>query len=487
MWLRGPRRALGVAGALVGMAGGTARAEVVPVLTVSVGGRSAEADRELATIVTGLGSDALAGGPLVDAIEERFATRDRSEDTLREVRERIARARRAYGDAVATDQRDDAESVLRALEADAVTIAAQPLALDRMRENREALVSAWLFVANVTSADQPARSTEAVRRLAETLPDLALSPRVASEAVRAAYREAVRQLATASLQVQSTPDGCQVRRNGVAFGSAPAQLQGLVPGSHRVAIRCGGRTSLLHRVSVGAGTTSTVQVDIVQDRALELGAAPGFRYGDAAVLSARMTGDVATLGGALGVDRVAVYRPELRRVLLVDVLSRAVVREFAPEQWAGLREALSGPPGTTTAAAATVPAVTARPMPAPRPAPRVMRTMIQAAPERGPRPVGLALAVGGLAAGLGGVGCWIGANVRGDMALRFGEAGETSGAARGALTETESALRAAAIASWVGGLVLVGTGSALLGAHRTRAARATVAWTGAGLTFAGRF
>jgi hypothetical protein len=493
MWLRGPQRSFGVVVSIAALSSGTAHAEVIPVLTVSAGARPAHAAQDLAAIVAGLGSDALSGAALVETIEERFATRDRPGDTLREVRERIARSRRAYSDAVAMDQREVADALLRSLEVDAATIAAQPLALDRARENREALVSAWLFVANVTSADHPSRSNEAVRRLAETLPDLALSHRVASEVVRAAYREAVRPLATASLNVQSAPEGCQVRRNGVVFGNAPAQLQGLVPGQHRVAIRCGGRTSLLHRVSVGAGTTSTVQVDMVLDRALDLEGTPGFRYEDARVLDARMASDVATLGGALGVDRIVVYRPEPRRIVVVDVLSRTVVRSLDPAQWPALRGTLSGPPPPERPPAPPAATPAARPTIAPaatvaaRAAANHSRTMIQVSRDEGPRRTGSVLAGTGLAITLGGVGCWLGANAQGDRALRFGDAGETTGAARLALTATESALRAAAIGSWIGGFVLIGTGSALMGAHRTQARSTTVAWTGSGLSVEGRF
>jgi hypothetical protein len=457
-------------------------AQSVALLTVTGQRTTASyAAEDLARIASIAGSDVIVGPALSAALESQYALRDYGTDTLRDVRERIARSRRAYEDAVAINQREPAESALRALEQDAAALIAQPMALDRSRENREALMSALLFVANVTVQDQPTRAQEAVRKLVEALPDLVLSARVAREAIRTMYREHARQVATASLVVQSIPDGCQVRRNGVMLGNAPAQLQGLVPGQHRISLRCGGRNSLVHLVNVGAGTTSTVQIDLAIDRALEFGQAPTLRYDDVRTRDGRSIADASVLGSALGVERVLMYRPEDRRVAIIDVLTRTIVRELDQREWSQLPNALHGrgqhaeqttsasPTSSTIGRATPEVRVSVRTSRAPSTTPS--RSASRAAPSGSQMLLGVVFSTAGLLLAGSAMGAWIGADIAQREAGLFGRDGQWLGASQPSIASIEMPLRTLAIGGWIagGGLFAAGLTLTALGVTRREA------------------
>jgi hypothetical protein len=476
----------------------SANSQGIPLLVVTSQPRTAaHAAADLASIASITGSSALVGPALASAIETQFATRDGNVDSLRALRERIPRSRRAYDDAVASSQRDAVEAALRALEQDAAALIAQPMALDRSRENREALMNALLFVANVSAQDQPTRAQEAVRTLAEALPDLVLNARAARETVRTMYREHVRQITTASLVVQSTPDGCQVRRNGVSLGNAPAQMQGLVPGQQRVSIRCGGRTSLVHLVNVGAGTTSTVQIDIALDRALEFGDAPTLRYDDARTRDGRSISDVALIASALGADRAIVYRPEERRVAIVDVLARTVIRELAQREWTQLRDALrarasgrSSASSNATRDTTSAPEVRVRVRPTRVSAPRrTLEVTTSPNPSGAQFLVGIVFGAAAVVLAGGGTVAWFGAGLARQEAGLVGRDGIWLGSVQQSVGSAETPLRALAIGGWIagGGLFAAGATLMALGLSRRQPAAMRAMVTPGGVLVQGAF
>lgn len=493
------KRAVLVLGALFVLIAFESRAEAqsVPLVVVTSAprGTPAATDADLSALARGASGQLVLGPALVTQLQERYGAPDASGDTLREVRERVPRSRRQYNEALSTSHEADTRPALQSLERDADLLLAQPEALDRMRENREALISALLFVANVTVTSEPSRSAEAIRKLVEALPDLTLTARVAGESVRNAYREQVRQLATASLVVQSVPDSCQVRRNGIFLGNAPAQLQGLVPGTHRIAIRCGGRLSLVHRVSVGAGTTSTVQIDMGLDRALELGTSPTLRYENVGQLEARMIGDVSVLGSALGADRVVVFRPEGRRLVVVDVIARTVVREVNEREWSDLPRVLRArSTGTTTATAreaTALPEVRVRVRPRTAPTALAPVRVTNAAPNGPQLLFGIVFGASGLVLAGGGTAAWFGADIVRSRSLTIGDEGSVLGGIRSSGASGETALRSLAVGGWIAGgaLLVAGTSLFVLGATRREPSLPTVraAWTGQGITVFGAF
>lgn len=455
-----------------------AQPQPVPVFIVSEQG---EADREraqdTATIARTLGERALIGPALSSTVDERFGSRAEWVDTLQTVRTRIQRSRRAYNEAIANQQRSVAEALLQSLEQDAEAILAQPLAIDRSRETRESLMSALLFVAESTIAEQPARATEALRKLATVLPEITLGPRAASTVVRGAFREQVSQLANASLVVQSVPEGCQVRRNGVVMGSAPAQMQGLVAGQHRVSVRCGALDSLTHRVTVGAGTTSTVQIDVNLDRAVRFGDLAGFLYANERAANDRMVADAAQVANALGAERAVIYRVRTRKAVVIDVLARSVVREVEPAEYARLPDALRGADvntnSTTTDSApreARAPRIAVRPRTrpvtsAPTPAPSAATN---AAPSGAMMLFGLVFAGSGALLALGATGAWLGADYARGQTLSLGQEGLSYPRPMLSASSIEPPLRALAVGGWIAGGALLVTGATMVGLGVTR-------------------
>jgi hypothetical protein len=479
------------------LASATANAQPVPIITVSDQGDASPTttptttEADLSSLARNVGRNAVVGPALSAQIAERYAGRDEWTDTLQPVRARIPRSKTRYNEAIASNQRAVADALLLSLEEDADALLAQPMGLDRERANREALMGALLFLADVLITEQPARATESLRKLATAFPEITLGPRAASTAVRTLFREQVAQLANASLVVQSMPEGCQVRRNGVMLGSAPAQLQGLVAGQHRVAIRCGGRSSLVHRVTVGASATSTVQIDIGIDRAVVFGDAPGLRYDSERIANDRMISDAAVIASAIGAERVVLYRARNRRAIVVDVLSRAALREFNDSEFNQIAAALRGSSSTTAPPRAETPpprvAVRARHH---RPAivPRVVETTR-------PATSGLTVLLGVVFCGAGVVfaggatGAWVGADYVRAQSLRIGQDGLALGGVSNSVASAETPLRVASVAGWIAGAGLAATGIAMmaLGGGRREPARVSVTVTHESVSIRGAF
>ena len=479
------------------LASSAAWAQPIPIFSVgdqgAAGAAGEQAQRDLEAIARVAGANALVGPALSAQIEERYATRDEWTDTMQAVRTRITRSKRAYNEAIANNQRPVAEALLRSLEEDADALLAQPLGLDRLRENREALMGALLFIADVCITEQPARATEALRKLATAFPELTLGARAASAQVRTAFREQVAQIATASLVVQSVPDACQVQHNGALLGSAPVQLQRLAAGQHRLSIRCGGRRSLVHRVTAGASATSSVQIDIELDRAVAFGDQPGLRYNSERAANERMVNDASVIASALGAERVVLYRERTRRVFVVDVVARSVLRELSESEFAQLAQALRG--------TATAPVNTAEPRPAPQ---VVVRPAMRATPSRPPHavaahtqpaPSGLTIVLGsvftatGVLLAAGGTGAWLGADYVRAQSLRVGQDGLPFGGVSNSLSSAETPVRVLAVGGWIAGAGLAATGIAMIavGTGRREPSQVSVSMTGHGVSVQGAF
>jgi hypothetical protein len=453
----------------------------------------------LVDIARNLGTRALVGPALSEQIAERYAMRDEWTDTLQEVRARIARTKLRFNEAIASNQREVAEALLRSLEQDANALLAEPMGLDRERANREALMGALLFLADVVIAEQPARATEAVRTLAMAFPEITLGPRAASSAVRTLFREQVAQLANASLVVQSVPDGCQVRRNGMLVGNAPAQLQGLVAGQHRISIRCGGRSSLVHRVTVGPSATSTVQIDIGIDRAVMFGDEAGLRYDNARLADERMVNDAAVIASALGAERVLLYRARTRRAIVVDVLNRTVLRELGPGEFAQISEALRANTSATETPmeqareeerVTQVPRVAVE-VTAPRRAPVVPLVEATRRPASSPLTVVLGATFTGMGTlfAIGGTAAWLSADSVRLQALRAGQDGLALGGVASSTASAESPLRVLSVGSWIAGAGLAATGITMIAMSTARRepARICVGWGTESVVVRGRF
>jgi hypothetical protein len=177
-----------------------------------------------------------------------------------------------------------------------------------------------------------------------------LSARAASSAVRQAFTQSVQQVATAGIVVESDTPGCEVFRSGRSVGNAPAQLSNLAPGSHhRISLRCGGRTSLVHPVTIASGSTSTFRIDIQLDSALDVPDAPTLRYPSLPDGQRRWVTDLAQLGRALGAMRVFGLIASEDKVIAIDVVSATIVGESSVTDGAQIRRLARGPAGSSGA------------------------------------------------------------------------------------------------------------------------------------------
>lgn len=320
----------------------------VPVIVLATATTpAAEISPRLARVSASLAGNAQVGPALSQLLRERYGHRPPTTNTLADAGARVDAARSAYNNAAAANDSAAMNAALDALERVASELEAQADILATFPDAREQLSRALLFIANTTIQTSPTRADDALRRLATADPQRVLSARSASSAVRQAFTAQVAQVATASLIVESTPAGCEVFRDGRAAGNTPAQFSNLAPGTHhRVSVRCGGRTSLVHGVTVASGTTSTFRIDVQLDSALDLLDAPTIRYATLDAGRERWGADLVRLGSAIGAQRVFGLIAAEDRVIAVDVVSGAIIGESPVTDGAQLRRLALGAPGT---------------------------------------------------------------------------------------------------------------------------------------------
>jgi hypothetical protein len=317
-----------------------ARAQVgpVPVVVLSTTNASAmEATPRLSRVAAALSNQARVGPALSEQLRERYGRRPPSVNTMLDAQARVDAARTAYNNAAAANDSANMNAALDALERVAGELEQQQDILATFPDAREQLARALLFIANSTIQSSPARADDAVRRLAMVDPQRVLAARAASSAVRQAFAQRVQEMATAGLVVQSVPTGCEVFRDGRSVGNAPAQLSNLSPGSHLISVRCGGRMSLMHPISVASGATATLVIDAQLDAALDLTDTPMLRYPSVEAGRARWIEDLAKLGSALGATRIMGLVSSEDRVIAVDVVSATIVGESPVTDGAQLR------------------------------------------------------------------------------------------------------------------------------------------------------
>jgi hypothetical protein len=302
-----------------------------------------EAAGQLGRINAALQGTAQLGPALGQLIRERFGRRPPTTNTLADVNTRIAAARSAYSAAAASTDTAAMNTALETLERIAGEIEAQPDILATFPDAREQLARALLFVADTTIQTTANRADDAIRRLATIDPQRVLTARAASSAVRQAFSQRVQDIANAALVVRSPQPGCEVFRDGRSVGNTPAQLSNLSPGSHhRISIRCGGRTSLMHPVTLGAGTNSTIDIDVQLDTAIDLLDAPSLRYETLEAGRDRWVQDLARIGGAIGAQRVMGVIPSEDKVIVVDVVSATITGESPITDGAQMRRLAFG-------------------------------------------------------------------------------------------------------------------------------------------------
>lgn len=326
-------------------AGREARADGIPIIVLTTTtAPQGEATTRLARINAALSGNAQVGPALAQQIRERYGRREPTSNTLADATARINAARAAYNNAAASNDSTAMDSAIESLERIASEFEAQPDILSTFSDAREQLARTLLFIADTTIQSAPARADDAIRRLAVIDPQRVITARAASSAVRQAFLQRVQQIATAGLVVNSATPGCEVFRDGRSVGNAPAQLSNLAPGSHhRISLRCGGRTSLIHPVNVAAGSTSSITIDVQLDSALDVLSEPSLRYASVETGRERWNTDLARIGTSLGATRIFGLIPSEDRVVAIDVVSGALVGTSPVTDGAQLRRLALGP------------------------------------------------------------------------------------------------------------------------------------------------
>ena len=73
----------------------------------------------------------------------------------------------------------------------------------------------------------------------------------------------------ASLSIESSPPGCDTLLDGrLLVGETPREYRALYPGTHHVQVRCGGKESMIHRVTLKSDEPTHLVVDVGFENAL---------------------------------------------------------------------------------------------------------------------------------------------------------------------------------------------------------------------------
>lgn len=330
-----------------------AAADPVPVIPHGVRDAvpRAEAGERVARAV---GSEALVGAPLRDALLRffgRFAPRD---DVLAAPRAAVSSGWSAYF-------RSGPRAARRAL-AEAVTaMEAAPDALALREDNRVAYLRAVGMLARIELESRHADEAEAWARKALRL-NAAWAP--STEDFPPPVHQLVARLrggdgasGEGRVTVRLPREGCGVTVDGEAIpGTARERARQVPAGTHRVWASCDA-PSRVREVSVRAGETLALAIDPELDGRLQLTGAAALVYPSAQEQSSLLAADAAALGRALGASTVLTVGAQ--RVRAVDVArgqSRGELDPAAPDFAAALtalREGRAAPAGASVAAPST--------------------------------------------------------------------------------------------------------------------------------------
>lgn len=110
-----------------------------------------------------------------------------------------------------------------------------------------------------------------------------------------------------TLRLESDPEGCSVRFNGIPVGTTPFVSEDLATGDYRAQIECGETASAqrgrIHRIRLGEGA-STVQIDVRFDAAVHTDTALRLAYASDADAEAHRLADAIVAAGIVGASEV---------------------------------------------------------------------------------------------------------------------------------------------------------------------------------------
>jgi hypothetical protein len=311
-----------------------ADAHPVPVFRVQIGEQAPPADA-IEHVVAALGTEALSGRELASRLQTRFGAVPPSDDPLAAMRARVEHGMQLYY--AGPSRYTLAEQALRET-TDALL--GDPVALESRADNREALARAMFGRVRIALERRQSESVQTLlRTLAEFDPTLTPDEREVPPHVVAMFRRtATEVIANARAEIRidaagSTP--CTAWLDGRRVGSTPAIARGIGPGVHRAAVECNGIRSRWRSIEVGTAAVASVQFDARIERVLAPSTDATLRYPSEQEARDSLVDDLAALGEALGVRRIAAVQPSAGarpRLMLIDVRTRALAetREVAP-------------------------------------------------------------------------------------------------------------------------------------------------------------
>lgn len=181
-------------------------------------------------------------------------------------------------------------------------------ALEEQREVAQRLfdacvAEAWLHIQ--LGEGESARTD--LRRCREAYPDIAADPHAMSSRVFDLITEIDRELAARpafQIRVEGPPAGCEISLDGRRRAVAPAPIEGVFSGEHRLEVECAGlRRTRIHSILLGAADL-TVSIDPAFDDALRTAGGVWLDYASASGGAARRTADARVIGRALGASDV---------------------------------------------------------------------------------------------------------------------------------------------------------------------------------------
>ena len=155
--------------------------------------------------------------------------------------------------------------------------------LNRTKTRAENVLDTCLYMVRALyDTGDPTRAEQQARQCVRLVPGGEANPGKHPPEVIELYEEASRPgpERTGSVAVNSQPQGCDVRINGLRLGQTPFTMTDLYPGDYQVQVECEpGLRGRVHQVAIGTGTTK-VFVDAVRERALRTDPVLGLSYSD---------------------------------------------------------------------------------------------------------------------------------------------------------------------------------------------------------------
>lgn len=196
--------------------------------------------------------------------------------------------------------------------------------LNRTKNRAENVLDTCLYMVRaLRDTGDAARAREQARQCVRLVPGGKANPYKHPPEVVRMHQEASQPDPgrTGSLAVDSQPQGCDVRINGLRLGQTPFTMTNLYPGDYQVQVECDpDQRGRVHRVTIGTGSTKLF-VDAELERALRTEPVLGLSYSDELEAERRLP-DALAIAEVLQVRVVVVASLPATHTLELEVVDR---------------------------------------------------------------------------------------------------------------------------------------------------------------------